>query len=292
MQQTLKRSVTLTGIGLHSGSDMTLMLHPAAAGKGVVFIRADVTDRDNVIPALWDRVVDTKLCTVVGNEAGVTVGTIEHLMAALRGCHIDNAIVELDGPEVPVMDGSAQAFVALIDEAGIAQQDASRRAIRVLKDVVVEDGGKSVRLSPSSDSVFTGEIDFDHPAIGRQSGHIKLVNGNFRHHMADARTFGFMQEVEFLRQNGLALGGSLDNAIVLGPDTVLNTGGLRSPDEFIRHKLLDAVGDIYLAGAPLLAAYQGDKAGHALNNAVLRQLFATPDAWEYAEAPSAAKIPA
>ena len=280
MQHTLKKEISLTGTGLHSGAQVNLTLRPAAAGSGIVFIRTDIRDKDNVIPALWDRVVDTRLCTVIANADRVSVGTVEHLMAALRGCAIDNAIVELNGPEVPVMDGSAEPFVKLIDRAGIQEQKQSRRAIRVLKEITVEDAGKFARLTPDEGSVFSGKIDFAHPSIGVQTREIKLMNGNFRHDIAAARTFGFLHEVETLRRNGLALGGSLDNAIVLDDVSVLNPDGLRHEDEFIRHKLLDAVGDMYLAGAPLMGAYDGHKAGHALNNALLRKLFATDGAWD------------
>lgn len=283
MQHTLKTDITLRGTGLHSGASVTMTLKPAPAGHGIVFVRNDVTDRDNLIPALWDCVVDTRLCTVIGNKAGVTVGTIEHLMAAFRGCGVDNALVELDGSEVPVMDGSSSSFVALIDSAGLAAQDAPRRAIRVLKTVEVEEDGKTVRLSPADDSVFSGEIEFSHPAIGRQAREVKLLNGNFRHDLADARTFGFLHEVEAMRRHGLARGGSLDNAIVLDGDGIMNPGGLRFEDEFIRHKLLDAVGDLYLAGGPILGCYEGRKGGHALNNAILRKLFATEGAWAFAD---------
>lgn len=279
MQHTLEKPVTLTGPGLHSGAEVTMTLRPAGTGSGIVFARTDVADRDNRIPALWDRVVDTRLCTVVGNGAGVTVGTVEHLMAALRGCGVDNVSVELDGPEVPVADGSAAPFVEMIDEAGLRRQDAPRRAIKVLKPVSATRDGKTVSLTPSDRAVFSGEIAFSHPSIGRQARAVTLLNGNFRHDLAAARTFGFMHEVEAMRRVGLALGGSLDNAIVLGETGILNEGGLRFQDEFIRHKLLDAVGDLYLAGGPILGAYEGSKGGHALNNALLRELFADGGAW-------------
>lgn len=279
MQHTLEKPVTLTGTGLHSGAAVTMTLRPAKAGSGIAFIRTDVADRDNRIPALWDRVVDTRLCTVIGNDAGVTVGTIEHLMAALRGCGVDNLLIELDGPEVPVMDGSAAPFVELVDGAGLRRQDAPRRAIRVLKPVSVTRDGKTVTLTPSDHAVFSGEIAFAHPSIGRQARAVTLLNGNFRHDLAAARTFGFMHEVEAMRRAGLALGGSLENAIVLGETDILNDDGLRFEDEFIRHKLLDAVGDLYLAGGPILGAYEGSKGGHALNNALLRELFADDSAW-------------
>lgn len=279
MQHTLASAITMSGTGLHSGTEVKMTLRPAAADHGIVFARTDVTDRDNVVPARWDAVVDTRLCTVVGNEDGVSVGTIEHLMAALRGCGIDNLLIEIDGPEVPVMDGSAAPFVEVIDEAGIKVQSAPRRAIKILKEVSIEQDGKIVRLVPAIGSSFGGRIEFDHPSIGRQDYQIQLLNGNFRHNLADARTFGFAHEVEAMRRNGLALGGSLDNAIVLDQDKVLNDEGLRYYDEFIRHKLLDAIGDLYLAGAPILGAYEADKPGHAMNNAILRKLFATKDAY-------------
>ncbi|MCB9991899.1 MAG: UDP-3-O-acyl-N-acetylglucosamine deacetylase [Rhodospirillales bacterium] len=278
-QQTLAKAIDVNGIGLHSGAQVRLSLKPAPAGHGIVFVRTDVTDRDNVIPALWNKVVDTRLCTVIANEDGVSVGTIEHLMAALRGCGIDNLRIELDGPEVPVMDGSAAPFVEKIDEAGIRMQGKARRVIKILKEITLEQDGKTVRLRPAIGSSFGGRIDFDHPSIGRQDYTIQLLNGNFRHDLADARTFGFAHEVEALRRNGLALGGSLDNAIVLDQDKVLNDEGLRYYDEFIRHKLLDAIGDLYLAGMPILGAYEADKPGHAMNNAILHQLFAQPDCW-------------
>jgi UDP-3-O-[3-hydroxymyristoyl] N-acetylglucosamine deacetylase len=282
MQHTIKTSTTLSGIGLHSGKTVNLSLHPAPAGHGIVFARVDLSG-DNRIPARWDLVTDTRLCTVITNSSGANVGTIEHLMAALRGCGVDNVLVEIDGPEIPVMDGSSKPFVEMIDRVGIASQDAARKAIRILKPVTVEEGGKRVSLVPAEEFIFSGEIEFDHPDIGRQHYEIKLLNGNFRHDLADSRTFGFFHEVEMMRKMGLALGGSLDNAIVLDKEKVMNPDGLRHSNEFIRHKLLDAIGDLYLAGMPILGAYEGVKAGHAINNAVLHKLFATPDAFEIIE---------
>ncbi|MBU0860175.1 MAG: UDP-3-O-acyl-N-acetylglucosamine deacetylase [Alphaproteobacteria bacterium] len=279
MQHTIKNTITITGIGLHSGATVNMRLVPAMADHGIVFVRTDRTG-DNVIPARWDFVVDTRLCTVIGNAAGATVGTIEHLMAALRGCGIDNIRVEIDAPEVPVMDGSSAPFVEKIDEVGIQVQAAPRRAIKILQEVVVEEAGKRVRLSPGRGSQFAGQIDFHHPVIGNQFYETRLVNGNFRHELSNARTFGFLEEVEALRAAGLARGGSTDNAIVLDQGRVLNEGGLRFSDEFIRHKLLDAVGDLFLAGGPILGAYEGFRAGHALNNAILHKLFTTKGAWK------------
>lgn len=280
MQRTLRTEITITDIGLHSGKDITMTLRPAAADCGIVFVRTDVDGRAREIPARWDHVVDTQLCTVIGNRDGVTVGTVEHLMSALRGCGIDNVIIELDGAEVPAMDGSAMPFVDLIEEAGIVAQSMPRRAIRILKEITVEENGKRATLKPSNGSIFGGEIEFDHPEIGTQRYQTALVNGNFKHDIAQARTFGFLHEVEYMRSKGLALGGSLDNAIVLDADMVMNPDGLRYQNEFIRHKLLDAIGDLYLAGGVIIGAYDSVKAGHALNNKLLRALFADESAWE------------
>jgi UDP-3-O-[3-hydroxymyristoyl] N-acetylglucosamine deacetylase len=256
-----------------------MVVRPAPVDHGVVFVRTDWTAGDTVIPALYDRVVDTRLCTVIANESGASVGTIEHIMSALRGCGVDNVVIEIDGPEVPIMDGSANPFVEMIDHAGLRAQPQPRRAIQVLKTIEVRDGDKWVRLSPSNGFSFGGAIEYAHPMIGTQSYDMKLVNGNYRHDIAAARTFGFAREVEMMRRNGLALGGSLDNAIVLSDESVMNDEGLRFADEFIRHKLLDAIGDLYLAGGPILGSYEGFKGGHALNNRLLRALFSTPDAW-------------
>jgi UDP-3-O-[3-hydroxymyristoyl] N-acetylglucosamine deacetylase len=279
MQHTLASTVTIEDIGLHSGTAVRMTLYPAPADTGISFIRTDVTDRGNRIPARWDHVVDTQLCTVVGNDEGVTVGTVEHLMAALRGCEIDNVLIEIDGPEVPAMDGSAAPFVKAIDKVGIQNQPQPRTAIKVLKPVHLEDGDKVISLLPSDVSSFGGTIDFDHDEIGAQDYEITLMNGNFRHNLADARTFGFLKDVEMMQKHGLALGGSLENAIVLDDNGVMNPDGLRHKNEFIRHKLLDAIGDLYLAGGPIIGAYHSMRAGHELNNRLLHKLFATKDAW-------------
>lgn len=280
MQHTLKSSITIADIGLHSGADINMTLKPAPADHGIIFVRTDITDKNNVVPAKWDLVVDTQLCTVVGNDAGVTIGTVEHLMSALRGLGIDNLKIEIDGGEIPAMDGSAQPFVEAINKVGIVAQSEPRRAIRILKEVRIQDGDKWATLSPAEGSIFGGEIDFDHQEIGTQRYQVEMVNGNFMHDIASARTFGFLHEVEYMRTRGLALGGSMDNAIVLNEDGVMNEGGLRYQNEFIRHKLLDAIGDLYLAGSPIVGAYESYKAGHALNNKLLRALFADESAWE------------
>ncbi len=285
MQQTLKSKITIRDIGLHSGKQITMHLIPAAENHGIVFVRSDLKDGENVIPALWNSVVDTKLCTVIGNKFGASVGTIEHLMSALRGLGIDNLRIEIDGAEVPAMDGSAMPFVIAIEKAGTEEQSAPRRAIRVLKEVSVIEDGKRVTLSPDDACVFAGEIEFDHQDIGRQRFETQLVNGNFKHDIAQARTFGFFHEAEWLRSQGLGLGGSLDNAIILNHDGIMNPDGLRFSNEFIRHKLLDAIGDLYLAGGPIVGLYDGVKAGHAINNAILHELFSSDKNWEYVDMP-------
>lgn len=283
MQQTLNKKTTLAGIGLHSGKEITMHMVPAAADHGIVFVRTDLPKGENVIPARWDAVVDTQLCTVIGNQYGASVGTIEHLMSALRGCGIDNLLIEINGAEVPAMDGSAMPFVHVIEEAGVKTQNTARRMIRVLKEVTVKDGDKRVTLKPDESCTFVGEINFEHGKIGKQKFGTQLVNGNFKHDIAEARTFGFFHEAEWLRSQGLGLGGSLDNAIILDKEGVMNPGGLRFSNEFIRHKLLDAIGDLYLAGGQILGLYDGEKAGHAINNAILHELFSDDANWEYAE---------
>ncbi len=280
MQKTVSKQVTLNGVGVHSGAETCLKIKPGAAGTGIVFVRTDVTDRKNVIPARYDRVVDTKLCTVIANNEKVSVGTIEHLMAGLRACDIDNAVIELDGPEVPIMDGSARPFMRAIDQAGFSYQDAPRKAIRVLKEVSYKEDDKIVTLKPGQGSSFDITIDFESSVIGLQRAQLDLFADDFETEASDARTFGFLHEVEYLQSQGLALGGSLDNAVVIDGERVLNREGLRYDNEFARHKLLDAVGDLYLAGLPIIGHCQGYKAGHAMNNGVLRQLFADPTAYE------------
>jgi UDP-3-O-[3-hydroxymyristoyl] N-acetylglucosamine deacetylase len=279
MQNTLVSSVTINGIGLHSGKPVHMVLHPAGVDHGIVFKRHDVEDGKNLIPALYDRVVDTRMNTMIANDHGVRVGTIEHLMAALRGCNIDNVLVEIDSAEVPVMDGSSKPFIDAIDSVGTRRQSMPRRAIKILKEIVVSEGDKEARLSPSIIPIYAGSIDFPHSSIGHQAYSLTLVNGNFRHDVADCRTFGFLKDVQALYAAGLGLGGSLENAVVLDDDGVISPGGLRCQDEFIRHKILDAVGDLALAGGLILGRYEGIRAGHALNNAVLKALFADPSAW-------------
>ncbi|MBI1205702.1 MAG: UDP-3-O-acyl-N-acetylglucosamine deacetylase [Azospirillum sp.] len=279
VQRTLKKAIYCTGVGLHSGARVSMSIAPAGADAGIAFRRTDLRGGQAVIPALWNRVADTKLCTVIANRGGISVGTIEHLMAALRGCGIDNAMIEIDGPEVPIMDGSADPFVFLIEAAGAVTQGKARRAIRVLKPIAVGDYRRGARLTPGSGFTFSFEIDFKSAAVAHQDGYVALTDGSFKQELARARTFGFLHEVEQLRRLGLARGGSLANAIVVSGDRVLNEGGLRYPDEFVRHKLLDSIGDLYLAGAPIIGHFHGQRAGHAVNNQLLHALFADRDAW-------------
>src|ERR1700722_4682840 len=278
-QKTLKSRINCNGVGLHSGRRVMLTIGPAAVDTGIQFKRVDPAGMGAVIPARWDHVVDTKLCTVIGNGDGVVVSTVEHLMAAFAGLGIDNAMIEIDGPEVPIMDGSADAFVFLIECAGLVAQSAAAKRIRVLKTVSVGDGQTTACLTPAARSGLDFTLDFTNPAVGRQEKSIHLDGDVFKRELARARTFGFADEVEMLRKAGLARGGSLDNAIVIGADRVLNREGLRYGDEFVRHKLLDAMGDLYLAGAAIEGRFLGARSGHALNNQLLRALFADPEAW-------------
>ncbi len=289
-QKTLKSAIGCSGVGLHSGKKISMTLKPAPIGTGIVFNRTDAGEKDGRIPARYDMVVDTRLCTCVGNADGFTVGTIEHLMSALAGMGIDNLIIDIDGPEVPVMDGSAAPFVFLVECAGVIEQDAPRRAVKVLKSVTVTDGGINARLDPAEDGfTIDFEIDFANPLIGRQTFEMTFptdapsAEGPYRSEVSSARTFGFLEDVERLNKMGLALGGSLDNAVVISGNKVLNEEGLRFDDECVRHKALDALGDLYLAGAPLIGRFSGLKSGHAHSNLLLRALFADADAWALVE---------
>lgn len=279
LQKTLRGVAQCTGVGVHSGENVTLRLLPADPDTGIVFIRTDLKNGARAIPARWDTVVDTQLCTVIGNSHGAKVATIEHLMAALRAADIDNAIVEVDGPEVPVMDGSADSFVFLIEMAGISVQNVARREIVVLKPVEVVHAGKQVSLTPDSETSFSVDIAFDSKLIQTQHYDFTLSRTRFKNEISRARTFGFFQDVEKMQKIGLMRGGSLDNAIVIKDDAVMNEGGLRFADEFVRHKLLDAIGDLSLAGAPIRGHFNGFCTGHAMNNKLLHALFADKSAW-------------
>jgi UDP-3-O-[3-hydroxymyristoyl] N-acetylglucosamine deacetylase len=272
--------VIFAGVGLHTGSHVRVAVRPAPVDAGIVFVRTDVHDRDNRVPVKPDAVCQTQLGTVINNAADVRVSTIEHLMAALAALAIDNCVVELDGPEVPIMDGSSEPFVQILDRAGRRKQEAARRYIEILAPVVVEEaGGKWAGLSPSDRFEVAFEIAFDSKAIGRQRVDLTIDEESFRAELSNCRTFGFVRDVEALRAIGLARGGSMENAVVIDGDRVLNPEGLRRPDEFVRHKALDAVGDLYVLGAPIIGRFEGVLAGHGLNNAIVRALIANPAAW-------------
>lgn len=278
-QRTLKTSISCTGTALHSGATVSMVINPAEPDSGIRFRRTDITGGGAEIPATWRHVVATHMCTVIGNDNGVQVATIEHVMAAFAGLGIDNAQISISGGEVPVMDGSAAPFVFLIDCAGIVEQDAPRRAIRILKPVEITSGSRRMSLRPSDETTIELEIDFESAAIARQSCFFTMSEAAFKAEIARARTFGFEHEVAQLRAAGLARGGSLDNAVVISGNRVLNTEGLRYGDEFVRHKVLDCIGDLYLAGAPILGHVAARRSGHAINNQLLRKLFADRRAW-------------
>ncbi len=284
-QRTLKASIGCVGVGVHSGRKASLTLIPAPAGHGIVFRR---TDLGIDIPARFDEVTDTRLCTVIGSGAA-RVGTVEHLMAALSGAGIDNLLVEIDGPEVPILDGSSAPFLFLLDCAGVEEQYVPRTMIEILRPVRVTDGDAFAELRPYprtsriAPPVLEMEltIDFAAPAIGKQGCSLRLTPNSFRDELSRARTFAMAEEVAQLQKAGLARGGSLDNAVVVDQDKVLNPGGLRMPREFARHKMLDAVGDLALAGAPLHGRFVAHRSGHALNNKLLRALFADAANWRF-----------
>ena len=280
-QRTLKASVSCMGVGLHSGQTVRLTLNPAAVNAGIIFRRSDVSTDQAEILARWHNVVDTRMCSVLGNAYGVTIGTVEHIMAAMAGCGIDNAEIEVDGSEVPIMDGSSEPFVSLIKSAGVLEQKLARRVIRICKEIKVSVGDSKASLKPGNYLDLNFKIDFESKAVARQEFSLGLMNGSFCKELARARTFGFLHEVEKMQAAGLAKGGSLENAVVVNGDKVLNEGGLRFDDEFVRHKMLDAVGDLYLAGAPIIGCFSGARSGHAANNALLRALFSDDEAWLY-----------
>jgi len=281
LQTTIKNKMVCQGVGVHTGILSTLTLLPAPEGTGVVFRRTDHPGIAGVVPARYDRVTDTRLGTTIGNVYGVKVHTVEHLMAAIVGCGVTNLIAEIDGPEVPIMDGSAAPFVFLLECAGLIHQSAPQRAVRIRETIRVEDGEKYAELAPGMGFSAELEIAFENcPVIDRQFYSFDLDGPSFKAELARARTFGFRHEVEYLQSQGHALGGSLTNSIVVDGDRIMNEGGLRYADEFVRHKLLDVVGDMALAGAPIFGAFRGFKTGHALNNRLLRELFSRRSAWE------------
>jgi UDP-3-O-[3-hydroxymyristoyl] N-acetylglucosamine deacetylase len=290
-QTTLRDQASVTGIGVHSGSPVTLTIHPAEPNTGIAFLRCGVEGcQDRELRANFRSVTATEFATVLGDESGPAVSTTEHVLATLRGLGIDNAIIEVDGAEVPIMDGSAAPFVAAIDQVGIVAQSAARRYIQVLKLVRVGKNGCYGELRPHLSGLrIEAEIEFDHPLIGRQQFAIDVSPNAFRRQLARARTFGFMRDVAKLWSAGYALGASFENTVVVAEDRVLNPEGMRFPDEFVRHKAVDAIGDLALAGAPLLGVYRSVRGGHKLNHAVLTALMADRSAWTYVEMPQPAR---
>ncbi len=279
-QQTLSKTTIINGVGLHSGINVSMKLIPAEADFGIKFYRTDLVE-NNVISALWSNVTNTQLSTTISNKHGVSVSTIEHLMSALSGLHIDNLKIEIDGPEVPIMDGSSKDFVNLIESIDTKILNKKRKKIKIKKNVKVIKDSSSVELKPNKQFSIDFEIDFPSEIISKQSCHLQLINGNYKSDIASARTFGFEKDVHTLRSNGLALGGSLDNAVVVGENRILNKEGLRFKDEFVRHKILDSIGDLYLAGAPIQGYFCGNKSGHYLNNQLLKSLFSDENNYEY-----------
>lgn len=278
-QKTLKNAIGCSGIGLHTGAKVTMMIRPAAANSGIRFKRNDISGGQAIISGNWRNVVESKLCSTVANEDGIEVQTIEHLMAAFCGLGIDNALIEINGPEIPIMDGSAAPFVFLIECAGILDQGPTRKAIKILKPVTVSEAKCEAALTPGAGFSVAFDIEFNSALVASQDHYVEFTDGAFKKEISSARTFGFEHEVAAMRAGGMLLGGSLDNAIVVSGKTVLNDSGLRYGDEFVRHKILDSVGDLYLAGAPILGHFRGSRSGHAMNHRLLEALFADKDAW-------------
>lgn len=277
------KSVRFSGVGLHSGASVTLLIHPANPGFGLQLKRTDVELGSDVFQAHWTSVSQSPLCTRLVNECGVSVSTIEHVMAALAGCGVHNALIELNGPEAPILDGSAVPFVEKILAGGVRKQDVPVTVLKVRKIVEFHSADSWARLAPATSLQMDFHIDFADAAIGRQSKSLNMANGAFVRELCNSRTFCRQADVENMRANGLALGGSLHNAVVVDGETVLSPGGLRYRDEAVRHKMLDAVGDLALAGAPIIGHYTGFRAGHAITNSLLRKLFLLPGAVERLE---------
>jgi UDP-3-O-[3-hydroxymyristoyl] N-acetylglucosamine deacetylase len=281
MRKTIAREIRKSGTALHAGGTVNMTLSPAASGTGIVFRRSDLGGKE--IPALYDRVGETRLGTVIA-EGDASVGVIEHLMAAVAGAGIDDLIVTLDGPEPPILDGDALSYFTLLEEAGAKEQAGARRAIKVTKPVDVTIKDAQIRLLPADAPEYVYELDYSNTkAIGKQTYRMTLTQERFASEIAPARTFGFMHELDMLNKMGLGRGASLENTLAIDGDTVVNKDLMRFPDEFVRHKILDAIGDMALAGGPLIARFEGVKSGHATNNAVLRALFADPSNYTIVE---------
>lgn len=291
-QRTLKKVIHATGVGLHNGEKVTLTLRPASINTGIIFKRVDLP-QPNEIKATPEAVHDTRMCSALEQD-GARVATVEHLMSALAGLGVDNVLIEVNAPEIPIMDGSSGPFVFLLQEAGLVEQNAAKKFIRILKNVEVIDGDKWVRFEPYHGFKIDFTIDFNHPVFEHSGNHVQIdfAEDSYIKEISRARTFGFMHEVEYLRSNGLARGGSLENAIVLDEYRVLNNDGLRYEDEFAKHKVLDAIGDLYMLGYPILGAFYAHKSGHALNNKLLRALLQNESAWEFATFAEKTEAPA
>lgn len=279
-QQTLGEPIEINGVGLHSGRKVSMKLIPADIDFGIKFYRTDLK-KNNSIHAIWSNVSNTLLSTTISNDFGISVSTVEHLMSALSGLHIDNLKIEIDGPEVPIMDGSSKNYVDLIEKISLKTLNKNRKIIKIKKKIKVEKDDSSIELKPNNQFAIDFQIDFPSPLISKQSCHLQLVNGNYKTDIASARTFGFEKDVDMLRSKGLALGGSLNNAVVVGENKILNSEGLRFKDEFVRHKILDSIGDLYLAGYPIQGYFNGNKSGHYLNNLLLKTLFSNKQNYEY-----------
>ncbi len=295
LQRTLAKPVSVTGVGLHSGERVALTLYPAAENSGIVFQRTDLSGQQGEIIRLNPYLInDTRLSSTVVTEAGTRVGTIEHIMSALAAYGIDNVLVALNAPEIPIMDGSSLPFIYLLQDAGVVNQKAEKKFLRILKTVEIQETGKWVRFSPYEGFKVSLTIEFDHPVFNRSNPtfEIDFAGASYIEEIARARTFGFMQDVEMMRAHGLGLGGNLNNAVVIDDDDVLNPEGLRYPDEFVRHKILDAIGDLYIAGAPIIGEFAGYKSGHAINNALLRAILDDPDSHEWVTFPHDEGLPA
>ena len=278
LQQTIAKEISFSGIGLHSGKEVNLKLKPARENHGIKFVRTDLQNSP-AISAIFQRVVDTSLATVLGND-GAIVSTIEHLMASLAGLGIDNIIVEMDSYEVPIMDGSAAEFTSFINKAGIEKQNEPKYFFVVKKEIKISEDGKSVHIEPASELRITCTIDFNHPLLKKQTFSIDINKDTFEKEISRARTFGFIQEIDYLKRYGLAKGGSLDNAIVIDKETILNEGGLRYENEFVRHKILDCIGDFSLLGMPIIGHINIFKSGHAFHHAFLKEFFEKKSHWE------------
>ena len=283
MQYTISKPVTVSGIGVHSGCKVSLTISPAPSDTGIVFIRSDIAVGKNELKARYDNVVDTRLNTQLGDGDRLRVGTIEHLMAAFAGFGIDNLRITIDGPEVPILDGSSLPFAKAILDVGRIAQDSPKRVIKILKPIVVEHNEARASFEPADKFMMHFSIDFEDSVIGQQSQTLNMGNGSFLRELANCRTFCRLAEVNVLQENGLALGGGLENAVIVDGDRVLNPEGFRRADECVRHKMLDALGDLYLAGAPILGYYKSHRGGHHVTNMLLRALFATPDAWVWVD---------